>query len=536
MNKKINLLDCTFRDGGYYNNWEFPRDLINNYFKILNELGIEYIELGFRSLKKNDFKGPCWYTTDSYIESLKIPNKIKIGVMINASEIISYGKNFRKSLSKVFNKQNKCKLKFVRIASHINELSHSSEMCKILKSMGYEVGINLMQVSELEHEKIRNILNLLNKNKPDMFYIADSLGALNADQVKKLITEIKKYWSGNLGIHAHNNQGIALSNSLSAISSGANWVDSTISGMGRGPGNTETEYLIIELQNKKLLEKKKILPILKLSKDHFGKLKEKYKWGMNPFYFLAGKHGIHPTYVQEMLSIKLSDEEVINVINRLSEIGSSKYDVNIVKSVFQKPVKASKGTWSPKKYFKGKELLLLTSGESVLDYKLELESYIIKKKPIVLALNNLVKINPKFIDYYVTCNPIKLISDLEIMKSLKKSVILPESLLNNTYNNKKKKIKIKNFGVGLEIDRFKYFDKYAIIPKLYNVAYALAVATSGKASKILLAGFDGYREKDERNKIVNDIFLKYSESSKKTSIVSVTPSNYNLKKISIYAI
>jgi 4-hydroxy 2-oxovalerate aldolase len=62
------------------------------------------------------------------------------------------------------------------------------------------------------------------------------------------------------------------------------------------------------------------------------------------------------------------------------------------------------------------------------------------------------------------------------------------------------------------------------------------VATSGKASKILLAGFDGYREKDERNKIVNDIFLKYSESSKKTSIVSVTPSNYNLKKISIYAI
>ena len=72
MNKKINLLDCTFRDGGYYNNWEFPRDLINNYFKILNELGIEYIELGFRSLKKNDFKGPCWYTTDSYIESLKI--------------------------------------------------------------------------------------------------------------------------------------------------------------------------------------------------------------------------------------------------------------------------------------------------------------------------------------------------------------------------------------------------------------------------------------------------------------------------------
>ena len=32
-NNKINLLDCTLRDGGYYNNWFFTKELINEYLK-----------------------------------------------------------------------------------------------------------------------------------------------------------------------------------------------------------------------------------------------------------------------------------------------------------------------------------------------------------------------------------------------------------------------------------------------------------------------------------------------------------------------
>ena len=63
--KKINLLDCTLRDGGYYNNWNFSRDLVEDYLNSLNSLGISFIEMGFRSFQSKDFKGPNWYTTDS---------------------------------------------------------------------------------------------------------------------------------------------------------------------------------------------------------------------------------------------------------------------------------------------------------------------------------------------------------------------------------------------------------------------------------------------------------------------------------------
>ena len=86
---KINIIDCTLRDGGYYNNWDFPNNLVNEYLKAVNAAGIKFVELGFRSLNKKGFKGPNWYTTDSYISHLNVPKKLKLGVMINMSELIS---------------------------------------------------------------------------------------------------------------------------------------------------------------------------------------------------------------------------------------------------------------------------------------------------------------------------------------------------------------------------------------------------------------------------------------------------------------
>ena len=52
---KINIIDCTLRDGGYYNNWDFPKNLVNEYLKSVSDSGIKYVELGFRSLSKKEF-------------------------------------------------------------------------------------------------------------------------------------------------------------------------------------------------------------------------------------------------------------------------------------------------------------------------------------------------------------------------------------------------------------------------------------------------------------------------------------------------
>jgi 4-hydroxy 2-oxovalerate aldolase len=44
----INILDCTLRDGGYYNNWDFPKELVDHYLETMSKIGVDYIELGFR--------------------------------------------------------------------------------------------------------------------------------------------------------------------------------------------------------------------------------------------------------------------------------------------------------------------------------------------------------------------------------------------------------------------------------------------------------------------------------------------------------
>mgnify|MGYP003314358115 CR=1 FL=1 len=78
--------------------------------------------------------------------------------------------------------------------------------------------------------------------------------SIDIDVASKEITNlIRSNWSGPLGIHTHDSQGLALSNTLESIKCNITWLDSTITGIGRGPGNAKTEELIIELQkfNKK---------------------------------------------------------------------------------------------------------------------------------------------------------------------------------------------------------------------------------------------------------------------------------------------
>ena len=85
---KLKILDCTLRDGGYYNNWNFSIELINRYLKVMSDIKVDYVEIGFRSKDKKEFRGACAYTTDEFLSSLKIPKSLKIAVMINGAELI----------------------------------------------------------------------------------------------------------------------------------------------------------------------------------------------------------------------------------------------------------------------------------------------------------------------------------------------------------------------------------------------------------------------------------------------------------------
>ena len=168
--------------------------------------------------------------------------------MVNISELISNSLDFSKALKILFKEKKKSKIHFVRLATHFNELDHAVKICKILKDKGYFVGINLMQITEQTQENIITASKKVKKAQPDILYFADSLGAMLPNDVLKYIDYLKVHWDGELGIHTHNNLGNAINNSIRAMDLGVQWVDSTITGMGRGPGNTETEYLLIEMK------------------------------------------------------------------------------------------------------------------------------------------------------------------------------------------------------------------------------------------------------------------------------------------------
>ncbi len=91
--KKFEILDCTLRDGGYYNNWNFDKKTIQEYLEAISRSQIKFVELGFRFNDTNKNKGLTAYTEDKLINKLNIPNNIRIGIMINASDLLSEYKN-----------------------------------------------------------------------------------------------------------------------------------------------------------------------------------------------------------------------------------------------------------------------------------------------------------------------------------------------------------------------------------------------------------------------------------------------------------
>ena len=82
---KIYHIDCTLRDGGYYNLWNFEESLVRKYLEVMEKLNIDFVELGL------DFEGYFKFglyasTTEKHLSKLKNLKKLKLATMINIGE------------------------------------------------------------------------------------------------------------------------------------------------------------------------------------------------------------------------------------------------------------------------------------------------------------------------------------------------------------------------------------------------------------------------------------------------------------------
>lgn len=530
------LLDCTLRDGGYYNSWDFPVDLINDYLEAMAALPVGYVELGLRSLKNEGFKGGCAYTTDQFIRTLSVPESLKLGVMVNASELVSGEGSLSSRLESLFVPADGSPVSLVRIACHVHEFEPALEASVWLKDRGYQVGFNLMQVADREADEIRRLSRLASSYPLDVLYFADSMGSMNPADTRRLVALFQENWTGAMGIHTHDNMGNALANTMAALEEGVTWLDATVTGMGRGPGNTRTEYLALALSGDGSREFN-ITPLLSVIRNYFDPLKSEHQWGSNPYYFLAGQYGIHPTYIQEMLSDqRYSEEDILAAIEHLKVEGGKRFSFTNLEAARHFFRGELTGRWRPEASLKGREVLVLGSGPGVERHKDIIELYIKTFKPFVLALNAQRGVSDALIDARAACHPVRLLADCDAHRSLPQPLITPYSMLPEDVRQSLEGKEILDFGLKVSSDTFEFNASSAQLPNSLVVAYVLAIATSGGACRISLAGFDGFSADDPRNAEMEKLLELYLQHPEHLPLRSVTPTRYRVPTISIYGL
>jgi 4-hydroxy 2-oxovalerate aldolase len=286
---EIKVLDCTIRDGGLMNNHSFDRDLVRAVYQACIEAGIDYMEMGYKASKKiaspSQF-GRWKFCDEDAIRDVvaeKSPD-LKLAVMADADRT-DYHTDIRPRDQSV--------LDMIRVATYVHQIPIAIDMVKDAHDKGYETTVNLMAISTVPDWELDDAIEALVESPVDVLYLVDSFGTLYREQVEALMRKFlarAKPAGKEVGIHTHNNCQLAYANTIEAIIQGANYMDASIGGLGRGAGNCQTELLLGFLHNPKF----RMRPVLQCIRDHIEPLREKFQWGFSIPYMISGQLNLHP--------------------------------------------------------------------------------------------------------------------------------------------------------------------------------------------------------------------------------------------------
>ncbi|RZK11726.1 MAG: hypothetical protein EOO46_05745 [Flavobacterium sp.] len=536
FNSEITVLDCTFRDGGYYNNWDYKPKLVSKYLSALKEAKVDHIELGFRTVSQKNYLGPFAYTAEDLLDSLDLKG-LSIGIMINGKDIVDLNSTKVSPAKYFFPNLKKSKLKFVRFACHLHEIPAMRETLDFLKGEGITVGLNLMQSTGKTSNEIENISREVESWKnTDVFYFADSLGNMNPAQLKEIVSTIRKGWTGPLGFHGHNNQGKALENTLEAIHNGVTWLDATVLGMGRGAGNTKIEYLLAELK-KAGVEKYSAKPIFELVAQEFDPLMKKYGWGENVYYYLGAEYGIHPTYIQEFLSLyNENGQKILDGLEILKKSNSNSFSRTRLQEITNANQNhKSEGDAGTVERFSNDVVLILGGGESIADHAKIIQSLKLKNPNfLTINLNAHNFIDEACIDLYASCNSSRIFTEWKELSTKQQPILLPKATLQSTLAEEVSKKTVVDYGICVTGNKFDVSKSVGTLPNEVVAQYAIAFANAIGAKTILLAGFDGYDRYSPKQREMIEFFEIYNSQSGRAKLLAITPTSYPVVQGSAY--
>jgi 4-hydroxy 2-oxovalerate aldolase len=286
---EIKILDATIRDGGLMNNHLFDDEIVRAVYSACVDAGVDYMEIGYINSKRlfsPDEHGAWKYCAEDDIRRIVGENdtSLKLSAMADA-EKSDYREDILPCSQSV--------LDMIRVATYIHQIPLALDMIKDAHDKGYETTVNLMAVSTVPENELDEALVLLANSEVGTIYVVDSFGAMYSEQVHLLI---EKYINAaepsgkQVGMHAHNNQQLAFANTIEGVIKGANMLDGSMAGLGRGAGNCPIELLVGFLHNPKL----RLRPILRCIQEHIEPLRDKLMWGFDNKYMMTGILNQHP--------------------------------------------------------------------------------------------------------------------------------------------------------------------------------------------------------------------------------------------------
>ena len=322
---KIQLLDCTLRDGGYVNDWNFGETNIKRVLQSLINSGIDVVECGFVSQKKETTVDKSVYPNTDFA----IPNSegnVKFAAMINYGEF-----DANDLLPKLDSK-----LDIIRVAFHKADFENAVSYCDEISQKGYTVFLQPMNAMDYSEEEYMALISLANKSKISVFYLVDTFGNMRKSDLIKLYSLIDSNLRKDIpiGFHSHNNMQLSFSNAQELIARHGNrdiYIDSSIFGMGRGAGNLCTE-LMIQYLNENLDTRYNLLPILECIDENIMPIYLNHSWGYSVPYYLAAINSCHPNYANYLVSMQTLCVRDINIIIKLIPLEKkAKFDKELIK-------------------------------------------------------------------------------------------------------------------------------------------------------------------------------------------------------------
>ncbi len=300
--KEIKVLDCTIRDGGLMNKWQFDDDFVSAVYQACVQSGVDYMEIGYRSSESafsRDENGPWKFCDDKDLARIVGDNDtdLKLSAMADIGRI-------------EFDDIPACAdslLDMIRVACYVHQIDKAIALAEHCIDKGYEVTINLMAVSKVMERDLDEALKDVAKSRVPIFYIVDSFGTMYSEQVHALAAKYQAALPGKtIGFHGHNNLQLAFGNTIEAIRKNCNILDGSLLGIGRGAGNCPLECLMSFLKNPKF----DLRPIVEAIQNQMIPLQKKITWGYHIPYMITGSMNEHPRSAMKWMDSDKRDDIV----------------------------------------------------------------------------------------------------------------------------------------------------------------------------------------------------------------------------------